>query len=224
MQFYRVETPAQGQKKQLVIYISRNTLLSLTAAGINGGFILDYELFRNGSGYVDYTAYKAIKNIERNKKMDFNRGEIFEIETNRGESRKALIVSANFRKNNRFQSVIILTDEPKSEDAVPIVCEGMMYADCGMVSFTSEDRIINYIRTAREEEMEQIDEGIATCLGIELETIIVEKKKEPEEWVIPHEQMVKITVEEFVKAQTEAETYKDLYNQILSKVLSGQQA
>lgn len=188
---------------------------------------MDYELFRNGSGYVDYTAYKAITNIERNKKMEFNRGEIFEIETNGSENRKALILSANFRKNNRFQSIIVLTDEPKTEDAVPIVCEGMMYADCDKVSFTTENRIINYIRTAWEDEMAKIDEGIAKYLGIEQEKIVVEKRSEPveqQEWVIPHEQMVKITVEEFVKAQTEAETYKDLYNQLLSKVLSGQQS
>lgn len=186
---------------------------------------MDYELFRNGSGYVDYTAYKAITNIERNKKMEFNRGEIFEIETNGSENRKALIVSANFRKNNRFQSIIVLTDEPKTEDAVPIVCEGMMYADCDKVSFATENRIGNFIRTAREDEMAKIDEGIAKYLGIEQEKIVVEKRSEPKEAVIPLELCDgKITIEEFVKAQTEAETYKDLYNRILLTILSGQQS
>lgn len=107
-----------------------------------------------------------------------------------------------------------------------IQCEGMMYADCDKVSFATENRIGNFIRTAREDEMAKIDEGIAKYLGIEQEKIVVEKRSEPDEEVFPQEPFTKplVTIEEFVKAQTEAETYKDLYNQLLSKVLSGQQS
>lgn len=196
---------------------------------------MDYELFRNGSGYVDYTAYKAILNIERDKKMEFNRGEIFEYETFKNENRKALIVSADSRKNNEIQSVILLIDEPKTDKAIPVVCEGMMYAECDLISFVRSDRLINFIRVAREEEMAKVDAGIAQALGIEQEKteIVIEKRSEPVEFTIeknkpvifdPKPASVEVFSEELIKAQTEAETYKNLYDQLLSKVLNGQQS
>ena len=67
------------------------------------------DLLRNGSGYVDFTAYSAIKNIEsENGKMEYKRGEIFEVTMNNSdEIRKALVVSADFRIGRTFQSVLI---------------------------------------------------------------------------------------------------------------------
>lgn len=183
------------------------------------------ELFRNGSGYVDITAYKAINNIERsNSGMKYQRGEIFEYEMrDRYETKKALVVSANFRAGGRYISIIVMTDEPKGEVSVPIVCQGMMYADCGMVSFATDDRFGNYIRSASAEEMAQIDEGIARCLGIEQKTVEVPVEKIVE---VPGN-VVSITdlssdegfSEELATAKAEAKIFKDLYEKLLAKVM-----
>ena len=182
------------------------------------------ELLRNGSGYVDMTAYKALSNIEKeNNKMEFNRGEIFEYEEVGKETyRKALIISAEFRANDRSQSVILLTEEPKGEINVPIVCEGMMYADCGRVSFAAVNRIGRYIRTATAAEMAQINESIMRCLGIEQKTVEVPTQhtgyEEFKEIDIKTSKKVQ-QIEELASAQAEVKIYKDLYEKLLEKVM-----
>lgn len=186
---------------------------------------MDRELFRNGSGYVDITAYKALSNIEKeNSKMEFNRGEIFEYEqVGRGDIRKALIISADFRAKDRFLNAILLTEEPKGDHNVQVVCEGMMYADCGMVSFVSNDRLGNFIRTATEAEMRQIDEGIAKCLGIERKTVevpvekIVEVPAQNSAHYPPEKHLM--LAERLASAKTQADIYKNLYEQLLEKVV-----
>ena len=190
---------------------------------------MDKELFRNGSGYVDITAYKALSNIEKeNNKMEFNRGEIFEYEeVGRETYRKALIISAEFRANDRFQSVILLTEEPKGEINVPIVCEGMMYADCGMVSFATVNRIGRYIRTATAAEMAQIDECVAKCLGIERVDVgmplgSIAEAVEPiiaEDATPISKPSVTFFSEELATAKAEAKIFKDLYENLLAKVM-----
>lgn len=135
------------------------------------------DLLRNGSGYVDITAYKAIKNVERNMNMaNCKRGEIFEVRMNNSdETRKALVISADFRIGRTFQSVVFLCDEQEQEDWVPVVCRGMMYADCSKISYVDAKRLYSFIRTATENEMAAV--------------------------------------------QKEAEIYKNLYNQLLEKLI-----
>lgn len=190
---------------------------------------MDKDLLRNGSGYVDPSAYSAIKNYmkeENRMEMEYSRGDIYEYEmVNRAETKKALVVSADFRANDYYLNIIILTDEPKGNINVPIVCGGMMYADCGMVSFATKDRFGRFVRTARAEEMAQIDEGIAKCLGIEQK--VVEKVVEVP--TIPAETLIEITpdgmrfdietAEVLAAARAEANIYKNLYEQLLVKMI-----
>ena len=190
---------------------------------------MDRELLRNASGYVDITAYKALSNIEKeNNNMEFNRGEIFEYEeVGRAIQRKALIISADFRANDRWQSIILLSEEPKGKINVPIVCEGKQYADCGVVSFAVADRLGRYIRTATAEEMAQIDEGVAKCLGLEMHDVgmntesiaevIKPMLKNP--ITIPSEPSVELISEELATAKAEAKIFKDLYEKLLAKVI-----
>lgn len=178
---------------------------------------MDKELFRNGSGYADPTAYKAFMNIERDEKMDFERGEIYEYEeTKKGTHKKALILSADFKKNNRWQNVLFLNEEPKGQINVPIACEGLMYADCGFVSLAISENFGRFIRKAREEEMAQIDEGVAKCLGLE-QKVAKEFIDEVtlQAMVLPTEE----PSEELATAKAEAKIYKDLYEKLLAKVM-----
>ena len=182
---------------------------------------VDRELMKNGSGYHDPTAYKALSNIERDEKMNFERGEIFEYEeVNKGIYRKALILSADFRTNDRWQSIILLNEEPKGQINVPIVCGEMMYADCGVVSFGKSERFGNFICRATSDEMEQIDEGIAKCLGLEQQVRIVKSEAVPE-IITPlvAEPSVEYFSEELATAKAEAKIFKDLYENLLAKVM-----
>lgn len=177
---------------------------------------MDRELFRNGSGYADPTAYKALKNYEKGENdMEYKRGEIFEFTlANSMETKKALIVSADYRAGNRYLSIIVLQDEPKGDDSVPVVTSsGVMYADCGMVSFAQNDRFGRFLKTAKDAEMEQISEGIARCLGIRQK--VVEKAVEKPAPAAPAPQPNNIDV----RARMEAAIYKDLYEQLLAKMI-----
>ena len=179
----------------------------------------DYEILRNGSGYVDPTAYKAIQNYQRGEDiLVLKRGEIYEYEMQNGKGIKnALIVSADFENDNGYLNVIVLTDEEKTEGLfIPIVCGGMMYADCGMVSFALRNRIGNYVRTATDKEMAQIDAGIAKCLGIEQKTVEVPVEKVVE---VPALVQYSDNTEELMQAKAEAGIYKDLYERLLAKVM-----
>lgn len=183
---------------------------------------MDNELLRNGSGYVDYTAYKAMTNLQKGENdMEFKRGEIFEYEqVGRGEIRKALIVSADFRSKDRYLNAILLTEEPKGNINVPIVCEGMMYADCGMVSFVSNDRLENFIRRATDTEMQEVEKGIAKCLGIELKMHSEQFKENTELTLyVPRESKAEAFSEELTEAKAEAKIYKNLYEKLLAKVM-----
>lgn len=187
----------------------------------------DFEIIRNGSGYVDVTAYKAITNYQKEvEKMEYNRGEIYEYEMNNNMGiKKALIVSANFRNGYGYLNIIVLTDEEKRDAyTVPIVCTGMMYADCAMVSFGRKHQLGNYIRTATDAEMKQIDEGIAKCLGIEIEPVYMDSNEEIER--LQHElkkcnNIIPVcdNTEELMQAKAEAGIYKNLYEQLLAKMI-----
>lgn len=196
---------------------------------------MNRELLRNGSGYVDFTAYSAIKNIEsENESMEYNRGEIFEYSTNNYDRKKAVILSADFRKESRFISILVLQDEPKGMVNVPVkTASGIMYADCGLVSFCTNERLGDFLRITTEEEMQQIDEGIAKCLGIEQKTVEVEKivevpvKKQEQrtefeefkEIYLKASETVQQMLSDIVTAKAEANVYKNLYEQLLAKMI-----
>lgn len=185
---------------------------------------MDNDLLRNGSGYVDITAYKALQNYQKGERdMEFNRGEIFEYSTNNYEKKKALILSADFRKESRYISIVLLQDDAKGVINVPIkTVGGTMYADCGLVSFCTNERLGNFLKTATDEEMAQIDEGIAKCLGIEQKTVEVPAVRTLElPAPVKYERVVEVAdnTAELAAAKAEANVYKNLYEQLLEKML-----
>lgn len=108
------------------------------------------DLLRNGSGYIDITAYIAIKNLDKGEKeMGFNRGEVYEYET-AGGIRNALIVSANSRANDRYINIILLNDERRGDSCPITMVGGVMYANCSMITLTTSDKILGFIKTVKE--------------------------------------------------------------------------
>lgn len=188
------------------------------------------ELLRNGSGYVDWTAYKAMKSAEKGQnQMTCNHGDIVEYEMKTGEAKLAIVVSADWRANDRFVNVIVMTDEPKGQIVVPITTKsGIMYADCGMTSFAETSRIGCFVQAAKESELNELEAGIIECLGfgaqvIEKEVIKEVIKEVPKEVVLPLEH-TDLTVDlsmDLAAAKKEAEIFKSLYEQLLEKMLKG---
>lgn len=144
-------------------------VLNCSVDELNGVVNMNVEkdLLRNGSGYVDMTAHDAIKSVVT-EDVEYKQGEIWEYRMNNGEVKYAIIVSADECENGKFRSIIILNEEQKGSINVPIICRGMKYADCAMVSFGVCHRFENFVRQANEDEWKEVHEGIAQAFGFEI--------------------------------------------------------
>lgn len=108
------------------------------------------ELKRNGSGYYDPTAYKAMKNIEKGEET-MKRGEIWEIGYGM-EAKYAVIVSVQ----EIFCNVLVLSDECKGDHDIAIKATGMRYTNPAMLSYAYKDRFNRFIRAMRDDELEEL--------------------------------------------------------------------
>ena len=201
----------------------------------------DRELRRNGSGYYDPTAYKALKNYEREvNHMEYKRGEIYKYNTANGE-RDILIVSSNERCEGYYLNALFLNDTA-SGNYVQIVCGDLRYVDCDKVSLVTASNMGEYIRTATEAEMLQVDNGIIDSLGLVLsdetdttEQIIEEKKKnlEKDNRIKSLEKALNDALrtapllnagtnsaaEEIIKLETERDMYKAWFEKLMEKAM-----
>lgn len=172
------------------------------------------ELKRNGSGYVDPTAYKAIKNyIGGVGTMEMKRGEIFEYNMKNGEIRYALIISSDERRADRVLTVVMLADEPKGRITVPVVCKTQMYADCCMISYAFRDGFGNYVRSATEQEMHEIDLSILEALGFDV--------SEGVEYKASGKPMIDELVDSMTNKLTEVEAERDFLRKQLKQIEAG---
>ena len=168
------------------------------------------ELLRNGSGYIDQTAYEAMKTIEKEQRtMKFKRGYIYDYEVNPGDIRTALVVSADFRAGDDILNVIVLSTERKTMHDVLV--GGCYYADPCAVSFAWSTRLGGCIVGATACEMETLDNQIMYCLGLE--------DKVSQEVTPPHSEPRNFAVE-LAEAKTEARVYRELFER-LQTLLSG---
>lgn len=172
------------------------------------------ELLRNGSGYVDPTAYAAMKNIEKEQKQMCKRGQIYEYEVKPGDMRLALVVSADFRSKDDVLNVIILGDEYSNSNCIHL---DNNIADCNMVSFAWASRIGKYIGQATDDQMQRVDAAIMRCLGLS------RKAEEAPKAITPPAETRTDGVE-LAKAQTEARVYRELYDRLLAVVAGGGKA
>lgn len=196
------------------------------------------NLHRNGSGYYDPTAYKALKNIEREgKTMDINIGEIWEMEATSG-TRMAIVIAVH----RNYSSVLLLNDEFTKERTIQINAQGLKCIDPGMVTYKFHRSFIKFIRKANDEEFADIMKQVSEALGLETEVPfgIVEDKalraelvelKENNELKIAEllrsrdyyknlfESMEKQETET-IKLKTERDLYKSLYEQTFERLIA----
>lgn len=165
------------------------------------------ELKRNGSGYYDETAYKAMKQVEKGEKMDIKRGEIWEVSMN-GGIREMLCIKA-FEK---YAVGLLLSQEETEENSIMIKSRTKMYADVGRTIYAYNDNIRSYIKTLPENDMDYIIREIAKTLELE----------PPEPEVQPFQtELIPFTYkkqEETCRLETERDVYKELYTDLMAKV------
>ncbi len=135
---------------------------------------------RNSEGYYDPTAYEAMKNVEKeermNKIMSIMKGDIYYIEyfrTSGSEQRPArpAIVVSNDMNNNvcGVVEVVYLTTQPKKDLPTHVTVRSTgktSTALCEQITSVSIDRLETYIASCTEDEMMNIDIALMISLGI----------------------------------------------------------
>ena len=122
------------------------------------------ELRRNGSGYYDPTAYKALKNIEREEQeMEIRKGEVWQVEI--GNSVRTVVVLA---VHGSYSTVLTFSDEQRERRTVQLNAQGMKYTEPGMVSYKFHDAFDKFIRLTTDEEFADIIKQVSEALGLDI--------------------------------------------------------
>lgn len=129
------------------------------------------DIKKNGSGYYDQTAFKAIINTGGVNNMEVYKGDIFYIEKGKtGEKSPAVVVSATeVIEETGCAQVAWLTnkEENSSSTHAKVMCMTPSVAICEKLSFAYLDRFGEYIRTCTEKEIQDIDNAMLATFGIE---------------------------------------------------------
>lgn len=160
------------------------------------------EFKKNGEWYSDPTAYNAIQNADKPLA-----GEIYTINRN-GLFKTVLIIAANGDVCN----IVELIAEEK-EGTMPVRAKAMMYTNPRMLQYTFVSQLGDFVRKLSYDEFLPILDTIEDALHI----LIVDRRSEtPAQTPVPAPEPVMVTDP---VAEVEARIYKQLYNDLLEKVL-----
>ena len=168
------------------------------------------DLRKNGSGYTDPTAYKAMKKIlEEDKMEEARRGEIWEVELKNG-TRDELVVQ---QKPGYITCLLLQDERPKMADPVDIMevaSKSLMYADAGKMTYVATTAPRQDIKSPTADKMDEIMKMIVHALHFP-------------EW---HERVQNVVKEktdttDLIQARTERDIYKDLYSELMERVMKG---
>ena len=185
------------------------------------------ELKRNGSGYYDPTAFKALKRIERAEKdMEIRKGEIWEVEF--GNNLRTVLVLA---AHGSYSTILTFCDEPRERRTVQINAQGMKYTEPGMITYKFHDAFDKFIRLATDEEFVNIMDQVAGALGLETEVPfgIVESKVQRLQMELEDASAKILELEKgntyFADTnttilKTERDLYKSQYESLLERVIA----
>lgn len=188
------------------------------------------DLKRNGSGYYDPTAYKAMKNLENGGACTMKRGEIWEVGFGK-ETRLMVVVSVQ----EKFCNTLVLNDERICEQDIAIKATAMKFTNPAMMSYAYKDRFNRFIRMMRDDELEEllakVSEKLALPVDTELdvfeETILAEKNAEIEalkdhiKVLVEQNEEVhhSITERTVIELTVERDLYKAQYEKMLERLI-----
>lgn len=133
-------------------------------------------MFRNGSGYADPTAYKAMKRMEdAMNQTDWMEGDIVETVTLGGETMMLLLLKCH----DDYATVFRLVDNEPHQNAYRIVAKEQMWLDLGRPMYVFYSRIIEFVKSVGEDELQKIKGAVAKAFGLTIE-IERETESEPE--------------------------------------------
>lgn len=183
---------------------------------------------------------EAAQRYERGEIYYINNGSSGQIGSEMKKDRPAIIVSND--ANNKYSSVVevvFLTSKPKKELPTHVTIrstERMSVALCEEPTAISTERINNYICKASDKEMENIDIALMIALGINMTKEMQQSMEDiltgkiASGGALPVRQLTvppmpavkepkKEDGQELLKAQTERDIFKKLYEDTLQKLL-----
>lgn len=114
---------------------------------------MDRELFRNGSGYADPTAYRAMITMEE-KNMETKPFEVWKYEISTGE--KMGIVMA---QEGNIISVLPLFDRPFAGGIEITTVQGVRFVHPIRMAHVGESKLISYVQDVPEDSVRDIAGG-----------------------------------------------------------------
>lgn len=185
------------------------------------------ELKKNGSGYADTTAYKAIKNMCADNRTIL-RGDIYYIKKHEDavgneqySNRPGIIVSNDIgNEHANIVEVVYLTSGRKKllPTHTQVMCHIPSTALCEQIVTVAKERVGEFIRCCTDDEIERIDKAIMISLGLAQPAKAEEEQpaaaEVKEEKADPAENEVERRERE-VRTETEAKLYKALYEHVL---------
>lgn len=183
---------------------------------------------------------EAAQRYERGEIYYINNGSSGQIGSEMKKDRPAIIVSND--ANNKYSSVVevvFLTSKPKKELPTHVTIRStgrMSVALCEEPTAISTERINNYICKASDKEMENIDIALMIALGINMTKEMQQSMEDiltgkiASGGALPVQQLTvppmpavkepkKEDGQELLKAQTERDIFKKLYEDTLQKLL-----
>ena len=114
------------------------------------------DIRKNGSGYYDETAYKAIRGLHRP-------GEIWVRNT---DNRQVLVLA----QHRSFCTVLQLSDHPDQYgDKIPLNGSGTQYAHPGKIMYMYNDLFGQYVRKMDSRDFKGVQQAVAQALAIPLD-------------------------------------------------------
>ncbi len=167
---------------------------------------------KNSEGYMDVTAWEAIKQTDRKPQ----RGDIWLTES----GKEVLVI-----QTGRTHHVILTLFPDAGYSRIGINSTTLMYANPMMLSYTYHTNFAKYIKTVDEDEFEDILARVSDALNLQ-KTVKLEQE-EPQ--VVPQDDRVKelnATVYNqrvaIAKYQAERDVYKNLYLDMVKGLTGGQ--
>ena len=203
----------------------------------------DKELWLNGSGYADPTAYNAMKGVFD---MEIKAGQVWTTKTDKLETRMVLILA----KNGDICMVLnVINGETQHSNIVLDVCGETLSACSSMIQYCFVTKLEDFLRTLSKDQFDYVMDKVSSSLGIEFDdseeleyarevikaknakiqrlheqfdAVIAEKNHEINSLsgelqdVILNEK----PSEDMVKLETERDLYKSLYEQTLERLIA----
>ena len=171
--------------------------------------------------------------------MKFYTGDIWECSENSGALGTCAVISAH----EKYATVLRLVATQTEDTPYRVLARGEMFTDPGRVSFVMCDRLQNFVRTMSEEETANLREAVREALefpavdpgntGDQAEELKARAKKAESRAIEAEKKAQSLFDElqetkkqadgdgkmELVKAQTQRDLYKSLYEETLDKMI-----